>query len=62
MSFENDNPFAPWNCEPDADCPFRPWNNPQFEDDPQAPWNDPAATERDYERYCERHHIPDKDR
>jgi hypothetical protein len=61
-NFINDNPFMPWNDEPERDDPFKPWNNPMHSDDPFAPWNNPLATERDYDRYCDEKHIRERDR
>lgn len=60
--FLNDSPFTPWNDPMDRDDPFKPWNDPTHADDPFAPWNSPLADERDYERYCRDHHIPERDR
>ena len=58
----NHDPFAPWNSTPDKDDPFKPWNDAMHRDDPFAPWNDPCASERDYDDYCDRHHIPRRNR
>lgn len=58
----NDDPFMPWNDPMKHDDPFAVWNNPMHSDDPFAPWNNPCATKRDYDRYCDRERIPERDR
>jgi len=60
--FEDDNPWNPWNRSADQDDPHKPWNRSQYSTDPQAPWNKPYSTEGEYQRYCERHNIPERER
>jgi hypothetical protein len=58
----NTDPFAPWNDPMDRDDFTKPWNDPIHRDDPFAPWNSPIANERDYDRWCDEHHIPERNR
>lgn len=46
----------------DRNDPFALWNDPMYRNDPFAPWNTPLADKRDYERWCDEHHIPERDR
>lgn len=59
--FENDNPFMPWNREIE-DHWWKPWNNEMHRHDPFTPWNSCLANEKDYEKWCDEHHIPERDR
>lgn len=58
----NNDPFMPWNDLMERDDPFKPWNDQMYRHDPFAPWNQPLADEKDYQKYCDEQHIPERDR